>query len=156
MLYSIICCCEVDKYSTSLFICQKAVLDFLDHQSDQIYGRSPASKIRLLQGSNGSMIGFDVGINIFSEDLVGNANQRDGTITFGIFKGLIGFGTATIRKRLHTSEILNWCMQRKAQNQNFVTSPAWSTSSENMWFGSGDSPGFTFWRATANSVKVKS
>jgi len=46
--YSVVGCCEVDKYSSDLLFSQKAILDVLCQQGDFIYGRPRMSKARLL------------------------------------------------------------------------------------------------------------
>ena len=85
MLFGIIGCCEVDKHNTGLLFFQKAVLDFLGHQSDLIYHQFSASKTRLLTREQWGDDRFDTGKDKSFEYLVGNAKQRNETKTFDTF-----------------------------------------------------------------------
>ena len=69
-------------------------------------------------------------------------------------RGLFGLGIATTSERLQTFGILSWQRQeeRNLRSQDLMMGPAWSISSGNIRSGPGALPGFSFWRASANSV----
>ena len=87
--YSIIGCCEISKYSTSLLLCQKALLDVLSQQNELIYSQSPMSETSLLPREKRVDGGLDTGVDKKLEDLEGDTQQRDGSITLWILWGLI-------------------------------------------------------------------
>jgi hypothetical protein len=89
--YGIIGSRQIDKNGSGLLLERKAVLDVLSHQSDLVYGRSPASEPGLLLREQWVDDRFDAGVDKTLEDLEGDAEQGDGTVALRIPFRLIRF-----------------------------------------------------------------
>ena len=127
--HSVIISRQIDKHDTSLLFCLKRILNVLPKQNNLIYGRLSVSKFILFLWKQGVDYWFDTIVDQSFEDLVRDAEQRDGTVALWVlykstsFKGL---GITTTNALLQTFGILSWRKQeeKKRRSQNFKPGPA--------------------------------
>ena len=72
--------CQIDKHGTNLLFCLKRILNVLRKQNDLIYGRLFVSKSSLFLWEQEIDYWFDAIVDQSFEDLVGDAEQRDGMV----------------------------------------------------------------------------
>ena len=77
-LDSVISSCQTDKHDTSLLFCLKKILNILRKQNDLICGRLSVSKSSLFLWKQRVDYWFDTIVDQSFEDLVRDAEQRDG------------------------------------------------------------------------------
>ena len=99
--YSVVGCCEVDKYCSGPHFTRKAILDVLCQQGDLVYGRPPAWKAHLLSREQWVDDWFDTSVDESIEDFKGDTQQRYGTVALWVPSGFSGLGLATISALLH-------------------------------------------------------
>ena len=132
--YSVVGCCEVDKYSSSLLFSWKAVLDVLCQQGDLIHGRPPVTKARLLPREQRVDDWDDTSIDESLKDFKRHSQQRYGTVTIWVPNGFSGLGIATISALLQIFGILSWHMQelRKSKISTLKTK-IWEPTQRGVW-----------------------
>ena len=89
------------------------------------------SKSSLLLWEQGVDYWFDPIVDKSFKDLIGDAEQRDGTVALWVPTAFESLGIATTSAHLQTFGILSWCQleERKPRSQDFKSGPAWITSS---------------------------
>ena len=89
---SVISSCQIDKHGTGLLFCRKGILDVLHNQKDLTYGRLFVSKSSLFLWEQGVDYWFDAVVDQSFEDLVRDAEQRDGTVAMLVLYRFWGLG----------------------------------------------------------------
>ena len=80
----VISSCQIDKHGTSLLLCLKRIFNILREQNDLIYSRLSVSKSSLFLWKQGVDYWFDTTVDQSFEDLVGDEEQRDGTVALRV------------------------------------------------------------------------
>ena len=76
--------CQIDKHGTGILFCLKRIFNVLRKQNNLIYGRLSASKSSLFLWEQGVDYWFDTIVDQSVEDLVGDAEQRNGTVALWV------------------------------------------------------------------------
>ena len=87
ILESVIGSCQIDKHGPSLLFCLERILNVLHKQNDLIYRRLSVSKSSLFLWKQGIYDWFDAIVDQSFEDLVRDAEQRDGTVALRVLYG---------------------------------------------------------------------
>ena len=85
---SVVSSCQIDKHGISLLFCLKRILNVLRKQSDLIYGRLSVSKSSLFLWEQGVDYWFDEIVDQWFEDLLRDAEQRDGMVALWVLHRL--------------------------------------------------------------------
>ena len=75
---SVISSCQIDEHGTSVLFCFKRILNVLRKQNDLMYGRFSVSKFNLFLWEQRVDYWFETIVDQSFEDLVRDADQRDG------------------------------------------------------------------------------
>jgi len=68
-------CCEVNKHSSGLLFSRKSILDVLCQQGDQVYGRPPVAKVRVVLWEQWVDDSCDTSVDESLEDFKGDTQQ---------------------------------------------------------------------------------
>ena len=102
---SVITSCKIDKHGTSHIFCLKRILNVLRKQNDLIHGRLSVSKPSLFLWKQGIDYWFDTIVDQSFENLVRDAEQRDGAVALWSSTGFKGLGIATTSALFQTNSL---------------------------------------------------
>ena len=81
---SVISSCQIDKHDTGLLFCLQKILNVLRKQNYLMYGKFSPSKSILFLWKRKVDYWFDTIVDQSFEDLVRDAEQRDGTVALWV------------------------------------------------------------------------
>ena len=89
---SIISSCQIDKHGTSLLLCLKRFLTVFQKQNDLVHGRLSVSRSNIFLWKHKVDYWFETIADQSFEDLIREAEQRDGTVAPWFLYRFLGLG----------------------------------------------------------------